>query len=91
MMAFISVLLLVGFLSVWLVQQYNLQESWLQKEINSKFAESMRQVTEQQMHQLLSEKLGKDSVILDSLKMTFHPPRGNRMRLLRQEKGSRLR
>lgn len=89
-MAFISVLLLVGFLSVWLVQQYNLQESWLQKEINSKFAESMRQVTEQQMHQLLSEKLGKDSIILDSLKMTFHPPRGNRMRLLRQEKNSRL-
>lgn len=88
--AIISVLLLVGFLSVWLVQQYNLQESWLQKEMNAKFSESLRQVTEQQMHQLLSEKLGKDSVILDSLKMTFHPPRGNRMRLLRQEKGSRL-
>lgn len=87
-MAFISILLLVGFLSVWLTQQYNLQESSLQKEINSKFAESMRQVTEQQMHQLLSEKLGKDSVILDSLKMTFHPPRGNRIRYLRQERGS---
>jgi signal transduction histidine kinase len=89
LMAFISILLLVGFLLVWLIQQYNLQESSLQKEINSKFAESMRDVTEQQMHQLLSEKLGKDSVILDSLKMTFHPPRGNRMRFLRQERSSR--
>ncbi len=90
MIAIISVFLLVGFLSVWLIQQYNLQESWLQKEINSKFAESLRNVTEQQMHQLLSEKLGKDSVILDSLKMTFHPPRGNRMRFLRQERSPKI-
>ncbi len=90
LMAFISILLLVGFLSVWLTQQYNLQESWLQKEINIKFAESMRQVTEQQMHQLLAEKLGKDSIILDSLKMSFHPPRGNRIRVQRQDRDARL-